>query len=93
MNLLNLSDPRVAQIPVIETGEPLIALDGLSARLRTDRSAEHRAFLGYDVDFRARETVGMKLAAASRRLPDSYTLLVKESLRPSALQEAVRRAT
>ncbi|MXN83809.1 hypothetical protein GR165_17875 [Burkholderia sp. 4812] len=92
MTLLSLSDSRVALIPVVETGEPLVALDGLSARLRTDRSAENRTFLGYDVDFRARETVGLKLAEASRRLPDSYTMLVKESLRPSALQDKWFRA-
>ncbi|RQR63127.1 D-alanyl-D-alanine dipeptidase [Burkholderia sp. Bp9002] len=87
MILLSLSDPRVAQIPVVDTGEPLVALDGLSARLRMDHSTEHRANLGYDLDFRARETVGVKLAKASLQLPDGYALLVKESLRPSTLQD------
>lgn len=84
--MLTLADPRIRQIPLIDNGERLIPLNGLSARIIVDSSKGNADALGYELCFYVRETVGRKLVEAVLQLPGNRAFLVKESLRPQSLQ-------
>jgi D-alanyl-D-alanine dipeptidase len=84
--MISLSDTRVASIPILENGEPLIDIGGQHGRLRVDDSPTNIICLGYVPTYVARETVVRKLVEAAASLPVGYSLLVKESLRPAQLQ-------
>ncbi|MDQ7979540.1 M15 family metallopeptidase [Paraburkholderia sp. SARCC-3016] len=86
MNWLSLSDARVSAMVTAECGERLVAIAGLHPRLRIDDSAANIACLGYQPKFTVRETVACRLVEAVSNLPSDYCLLVKEALRPAALQ-------
>ncbi|WP_027820670.1 M15 family metallopeptidase [Paraburkholderia bannensis] len=86
-NLLSLSDPQIAAMPTVECGEQLVSLVGLHPRLSIDDSAENFACLGYTPTFSVRETVAHRLVDAVSNLPEGYSLLIKESLRPTSLQK------
>jgi D-alanyl-D-alanine dipeptidase len=86
MNWLSLSDARVSAMPTVECGERLVAIAGLHARLSIDESDANIACLGYQPTFTVRESVACRLVDAVSNLPSDYCLLVKESLRPAALQ-------
>lgn len=85
--LLNLSDPEIANIPVIDCGEALVSLRDLHPRLLLDGSEANVVCIGHSPIFVARETVARRLVEAAAALPPGYLLLVKESLRPAALQK------
>jgi zinc D-Ala-D-Ala dipeptidase len=88
MNWLNISDARVTAMPTVECGEELVAIVGLHPRLIIDDSAANIACLGYSPTFAVRETVASRLVDVVSNLPPDYWLLVKESLRPAALQRS-----
>jgi D-alanyl-D-alanine dipeptidase len=85
--LLNISDTRVAQMPVVDCGEPLVSLETLHARILVDDSPKNREHLGYTPIFSVRKTVGEMLIAAAESLPADFSLLIKESLRPASIQQ------
>ncbi|GII75737.1 D-alanyl-D-alanine dipeptidase [Sphaerisporangium rufum] len=77
-----LSDPRIAQVPVRECGEPLVNLRTLEA-LRVDtRLADAEGLFAH-----VRLSVADRLMAAQTRLPRALRLLIVEGFRPAALQE------
>jgi zinc D-Ala-D-Ala dipeptidase len=86
MNWLSLSDARVTAMPTVECGERLVAIVGLHPRLSVDNSAANIACLGYQPTFTVRESVAGRIVGAVSNLPAGYGFLVKESLRPAALQ-------
>ncbi|GIH97708.1 D-alanyl-D-alanine dipeptidase [Planobispora siamensis] len=76
-----LSDPRIAEVPLRECGEPLVDLRALEAirvdsRLATDTGAFAHVRL----------SVADRLVTAQTRLPRELRLLVVEGYRPPALQ-------
>ncbi|MET9292548.1 nitrilase-related carbon-nitrogen hydrolase [Streptomyces sp. NPDC003077] len=77
-----MSDPRVAAIPVVESGEPLLDLRSEAPALRLDvmREDEDGAFA------HLREGLLLRLLKAQELLPDGLRLLVVEGYRPPALQ-------
>ncbi|WP_436757165.1 M15 family metallopeptidase [Streptosporangium sp. V21-05] len=76
-----LSDPRIAEVPVKECGEPLVDLRALED-VRLDRSlADPEGAYA-----RVRLSVAGRLIAAQARLPRGLRLLVVEGFRPAALQ-------
>lgn len=85
--LLSLSDPQIAAMPMVECGERLVSLIGLHPQVSVDDSAANIACLGYTPTFSVRETVACQLVVAARNLPKGYRLLIKESLRPTSLQQ------
>ncbi|GGO66024.1 M15 family metallopeptidase [Nonomuraea cavernae] len=78
-DIVLISDPRVAAIPLWESGE---ALADARQRLRVDRR------LADDTGAYAHLRAGLlaRLERAERRLPDGYHLLVVEGYRPVATQ-------
>jgi D-alanyl-D-alanine dipeptidase len=86
MSWLSLSDARVTAMPTVDYGERFVAIADLHARLSIDESDANVACLGYQPTFTVRETVACRLVDAVANLPADYGLLVKESLRPAALQ-------
>jgi D-alanyl-D-alanine dipeptidase len=89
---LNLADPRVSLMRVDECGEPLVWLHGLHPRLAVDDSPANLAGIGYRPNFAVRRSVAERLRRAVDALPSHLSLLVKESLRPLALQERYFRS-
>jgi D-alanyl-D-alanine dipeptidase len=79
-----MSDPRVAAIPVADCDEPLLDIRQAAPALLVDdrRSEETGAFA------RLREGVLTRLLDAGQRLPDGLRLLFIEGYRPPALQRA-----
>jgi D-alanyl-D-alanine dipeptidase len=78
-DIVLISDPRVAAIPVRECGEPLTDVRG---RLRVDdRLADDEGAYAH-----LRAGLLARLERASRRLPDGFQLLVVEGYRPIATQ-------
>lgn len=77
-----LSDPRVAALPVLECGEPLVDLRGTGAVRVDDRLADA---LGAHAHVRL--SVVDLLITAQCQLPRGLRLLVVEGYRPQAVQE------
>ncbi|MEV1330463.1 M15 family metallopeptidase [Micromonospora costi] len=79
--MILLSDPRIAAVPVGDTGEALIDLREI-ADLRVDeRLADAAGAYAH-----LREGTAERLLAAQRALPDGLRLLVVEGYRPLGLQ-------
>ncbi|MFJ8032584.1 M15 family metallopeptidase [Streptomyces sp. NPDC096032] len=78
-----MSDPRIAAVPVVDCGEPLVDVrrDG-SLAVDPRRAEESGAFA------HLREGVLTRLLAAQSLLPDGLRLLFVEGYRPPALQRA-----
>ncbi|MEV0592499.1 M15 family metallopeptidase [Nonomuraea cavernae] len=76
-----LSDPRIAEVPVKECDEPLVDLRALES-LRVDR----RLADPEGAYARVRLSVADRLVAAQTRLPRRLRLVVVEGFRPAALQ-------
>ncbi|MFC6086857.1 M15 family metallopeptidase [Sphaerisporangium aureirubrum] len=76
-----LSDPRIAEVPVKECGEPLVDLRTLGAVLVDLRLADAEGVFAH-----VRLSVADRLIAAQTRLPRDLRLLVVEGYRPAALQ-------
>jgi len=81
-DVLLLSDPRVAAVPVADNGEELVDLRAVP-ELRLD-GRKHAADGAYAL---ARAGVADRLRAAQAALPDGLRLLVVECYRPPALQQ------
>ncbi|MER6944812.1 M15 family metallopeptidase [Nonomuraea sp. NPDC000554] len=81
-DIVLISDPRVAAIPVRECGEPLADVRG---RLRVDsRMADAEGAYAH-----LRAGLLARLERAERLLPDGYHLLVVEGYRPIATQRRI----
>ncbi|MFC4533391.1 M15 family metallopeptidase [Sphaerisporangium dianthi] len=80
--LVYLSDPRIAALPVKECGEPLVDLRTLSDIRVDGRLADAEGAYAH-----VRKSVADRLVAAQTRLPHDLRLLVVEGLRPYALQQ------
>ncbi|GAA2853684.1 M15 family metallopeptidase [Streptosporangium fragile] len=81
-DIVLISDPRVASVPVEESGEQLIDVRG---RLRTDdRLADAAGAFAH-----LREGLLARLEQAQAQLPDGYRLLVVEGYRPVAAQQQI----
>ncbi len=80
--VLLLSDPRVAAVPAIDCGEPLVDLRDQS-RLLVDRRKKDQS----GAWARVREGIEQRLLAAQDALPDGVRLLIVEGHRPAALQQ------
>ena len=78
--ILLLSDPRVAAIPIAETGEALLDVREAGLRLDGRKRDETGAYA------RLRSGVVERLLVAERRLPAGLALLVIEGHRPAWLQ-------
>ncbi|UCR88035.1 M15 family metallopeptidase [Mycetocola spongiae] len=74
-----ISDPDVARIPVIDSGEPLIDLASRGLHCAPNIGAAALV----------REGLATRLLAAEAALPEGIHLLIVEGLRPRALQEAI----
>ncbi|MCT1384770.1 dipeptidase [Brachybacterium sp. p3-SID1565] len=79
--MLLLSDPRLLEIPVEDTGEPLIDLTDVSDLRIDDRKADPEGAWR-----RLRRKVAERLLIARRALPDRFDLLFIEGYRPAGLQ-------
>jgi D-alanyl-D-alanine dipeptidase len=86
-NHLSLGDPIVAQIPVVESHEPLIPLANLHPKVILDISENNQSHHGRVLDYRLRQGAAERLIAAATLLPGELGFLIKESMRPLALQE------
>lgn len=80
-DILLLSDPAVAAVPIVDNGEPLVDLRSM-AQLRVD-GRKHDDAGAYAL---ARSGVAERLLAAQAALPSGLRLLVVECYRPPALQ-------
>jgi D-alanyl-D-alanine dipeptidase len=78
--VLLLSDPRVAAVPITETGEALLDVREAGLRLDGRKRDETGAYA------RLRSGVVERLLVAERRLPPGLALLVIEGHRPAWLQ-------
>ncbi|MER7129152.1 M15 family metallopeptidase [Streptosporangium saharense] len=81
-DIVLISDPRVAAIPVEESGERLVDVRG---RLRVDeRMADPGGAFAH-----LRQGLVARLEEAQRRLPEGYRLLIVEGYRPPATQQQI----
>ncbi|MCA2221529.1 M15 family metallopeptidase [Nonomuraea aurantiaca] len=81
-DIVLISDPRVAAIPVRDNGEELADVRG---RLRVDeRMADHAGAYAH-----LRSGLLARLERAERRLPDGFHLLVVEGYRPIDTQRRI----
>lgn len=80
--MLLLSDPRVADVPVVDGGEPLLDLRGESRML-----VDLRKCAGAGAWARVRDGAALRLLVAQDSLPDGLRLLVVEGHRPAALEQ------
>ncbi len=81
-DIVLISDPRVASIPVEESGEELVDVRG---RLRVDgRMADPEGAFAH-----LRRGLATRLEHAQERLPRGYRLLVVEGYRPMATQQQI----
>lgn len=79
--LLLMSDPRVAAVPVSESGQPLVDLGDLPAlRIDTSRGDPRGLFR------HVRRGLADRLCAAAEALPAGLALAVVEGYRPAVLQ-------
>lgn len=76
-----ISDPRVAAVPVLDAGEPLVDLAGF-ARVRIDPRKDSPAGAWRHV----RAGLARRLAAAAASLPDGLELLIVEGFRSPVRQ-------
>lgn len=79
-----MGDPAVTQLPVADSGEPLVDVTSLLERVRVD-ARKHTAEGHYR---RVRLGVAQRLAYAESLLPDGAVLLFVEGYRPLPLQSA-----
>lgn len=85
MNLVALSDPRIAATPTVDNQEPMLPLRA-TGRLFLDDSAANQQNLGYVHHFVLRKGVIDRLCAAANALPAGFGLLIKETWRPAPFQ-------
>ena len=78
-----MSDPRVAAIPVTECGERLVDVRGVASLLVDTRKQDPADAFAY-----LREGVVERLLTAQGLLPDGLRLLFVEGYRPPSLQHA-----
>ncbi|WP_369142482.1 M15 family metallopeptidase [Streptomyces sp. R44] len=78
-----MSDPRVAAIPVAECGEGLVDVRGVGSLLVDTRKQDPA-----DAFAHLREGVVERLLAAQEQLPEGLRLLFVEGYRPPSLQRA-----
>jgi D-alanyl-D-alanine dipeptidase len=76
-----LSDPRIAEVPVKECGEPLVDLRTVEALRVDQRLADPEGVFAH-----VRLSVADRLIAAQTALPRDLRLLVVEGFRPASLQ-------
>ena len=76
-----MSDPKIAAIPVADCGEPLV-----DVRLRESLAVDARKADGSGAFAHLREGVLTRLLKAQELLPDGIRLLFVEGYRPPALQ-------
>ncbi|WP_327580562.1 M15 family metallopeptidase [Nonomuraea sp. NBC_00507] len=81
-DIVLLSDPRIAEVPVKECGEALVDLRTLPALRVDERLADPEGAFA-----RVRLSVADRLIAAQARLPRALRLLVVEGFRPVSVQE------
>jgi D-alanyl-D-alanine dipeptidase len=81
-DILLLSDPAVAAVPIVDNGEPLVDL-----RCVNDLRVDPRKHDGDGAFAHARAGVAEQLLAAQAALPHGLRLLVVECYRPPALQQ------
>ena len=72
---------------MIECGDSLVPLDTLNERILIDESSANLEWLEYPADFRVRSGLAERLALAIEKVPNHLGFLIKESLRPAAIQE------
>ncbi|WP_084211331.1 M15 family metallopeptidase [Pseudonocardia acaciae] len=77
-----MGDPRVAAIPIVESGEPMADLARIEA-IRTESRRHSQA----GVRCLVREEVARRLTAAVETLPDGLTFLVVDGYRAPAVQQ------
>ncbi|MET8946074.1 M15 family metallopeptidase [Streptomyces sp. NPDC004542] len=82
-DIITLSDPRVAAVPLDECTEPLVDIRHMPDLLLDDRKAD-----GLGAYARTRTGVLGRLLQAQRALPARTRFLVVEGYRPPALQRA-----
>src|SRR5690349_10788252 len=82
--MILLSDPRVAAVPSVDDGDPLVDLRDVP-QLRLDGRAADPA----GAYARLRAEVVARLIDAQGKLPDGLRLLVVEGFRPYATQQAI----
>ncbi|NBH08876.1 M15 family metallopeptidase [Amycolatopsis sp. SID8362] len=80
--IILMSDPKVAAIPVAECGERLVDVRRVSSLLIDDRKQQESA----DAAAHLREGVLNRLLAAEASLPQGLRLLFVEGYRPPSLQ-------
>jgi zinc D-Ala-D-Ala dipeptidase len=80
-DLVLLSDPVIAQVPLRECGEPLVDLRGIRALRLDPRLADQAGHYA-----RLRRGVADRLVTAQTVLPASIGLLIVEGYRPADLQ-------
>ncbi|MER7205532.1 M15 family metallopeptidase [Streptosporangium sp. NPDC000239] len=81
-DIVLISDPRVAAIPVEESGERLVDVRG---RLRVDgRMADRDGAFAH-----LRQGLVARLEEAQRHLPEGYRLLIVEGYRPPSTQQQI----
>ncbi|MEY9994168.1 D-alanyl-D-alanine dipeptidase [Streptomyces sp. V4I8] len=78
-----MSDPKIAAIPVADCGEPLVDVRLHDALAVDSRRADRAGAFAH-----LREGVLMRLLKAQTLLPDGIRLLLVEGYRPPALQRA-----
>ncbi|WP_449329132.1 hypothetical protein [Schaalia naturae] len=83
--MILLNDPRVREVPLRETGEPMVSVDGLDPRIAVDWSRSEIASTS-DRFCLAREGVARMLVRAADLLPRGTRLLIKEVYRPYSRQ-------
>ncbi len=80
--IILMSDPRVAAVPVEESGEPLVDLRANTEILLDGRLADPEGAFAH-----LREGLAQRLLQAQKLLPDGLRFLVVEGYRPYSLQE------
>jgi zinc D-Ala-D-Ala dipeptidase len=80
-----ISDPAVRNVPVLDSGEPLITLRDASPRLFVDNSGGYAAH-GSPLFHLVRSGVRSRLLQAAAHLPAGVGLLVLEGYRPPSHQ-------
>ncbi|MEV7968601.1 M15 family metallopeptidase [Sphaerisporangium sp. NPDC088356] len=80
--IILMSDPRVAAVPVEESGEPLVDLRANTEILLDGRLADPEGAFAH-----LREGLAQRLLRAQKLLPDGLRFIVVEGYRPYSLQE------
>ncbi|MFI7597901.1 M15 family metallopeptidase [Actinoplanes sp. NPDC049681] len=82
--MILLSDPRVAAVPAVDDGDPLLDLRAVPELRLDGRVADPDGAYA-----RLRAELVSRLTDAQRKLPDGLRLLVVEGYRPYAAQQAI----